>query len=401
MPVFKYRAYDAQGHSLDGEIEQETKDAALTQLREKGLIVAEISAKRGDTMLPFKMGNRSVSLSDLEFLTSELAILLNSGVKVDKGLSIIDKAKSDGAISDVVHEILQNLKSGHTVSDSFNTKHQVFDSLYINLIEIGEKSGQLPEIFKGLARDLKFKRALRAKVMQALTYPFVIFFVCVLCILFVFNFIVPQMASIFSEGDELPIYTQFMIAFSEWLIAYQWWLLGFILVSGAWIYKKKDDSGFRTLMARYSLKIPIVASLIEQVERIRFSSAMALMLQSGLKVDVGIASASDNIKNPLIKNAMKAAYDKIKKGAPVSQSLGMTPLYPSFYVSLLEVGEESGDMATIFSEITERSRIEFESWTEKVTNLLEPVLILVMGGIVGSVVITMLLSVVSVNDISI
>jgi type II secretory pathway component PulF len=144
----------------------------------------------------------------------------------------------------------------------------------------------------------------------------------------------------------------------------------------------------------------VASSLVIQVERIRFNSAMALMLKTGVRVDDAILLASRSVNNRIIKTSLEIAREKIKKGEAVAASLAMTPIYPDFYISLLEVGEESGELAHIFDEIAERSRTDFEGWTDRVTSLIEPLLILVMGGIVGSVVITMLLSVVSVNDIS-
>lgn len=400
MALFKYKAYDKQGHFIENTLEAIDANSLKKELLDKGLMVASISEQSQSLDFTSLFKSQKLSLKDMEFLTSELSILLNSGVKIDKGLEIISKAKKNITTSKVVSEIVKKLKSGNTVAESFKTSKNDFDALYINLIAIGEKAGRLPAVFSGLSADLKFQQALKAKVIQALTYPLVILFVCVVCVLFVFNYIVPQMGSIFDKNDDIPIYTQILLGASEWMINYQLWLLAGIIGMAILFAQQWQSPKFKNKAARYALELPVIANLIKQVERIRFNSAMALMLDAGVKVDNAIEAAGSNIQNPMIRNSLDIANNKIKKGAPLAQSLAMTPIYPEFYISLLEVGEETGALSQIFAEIAERSKTEFDNWIDKVTNILEPLLILVMGGIVGSVVITMLLSVVSVNDIS-
>lgn len=401
MAVYKYKAYDKQGHFIESSQEASDVNSLKKSLSEKGLMVASISEQAASLNIPLPFKSDKLNLKDQEFLTSELSILLNSGVKIDKGLEIIARTKKDPTTSKVTTEILRKLKNGDSVAEAFNTSKKDFDPLYLNLIAIGEKAGKLPSVFAGLARDLKFQQALKAKVVQALTYPSVILFVCIVCVLFVFNYIVPQMGSIFNSEDELPIYTSILLGASDWMIKYQLWLLAGIIASMFAFAYQWQSNAFKHKLSRFALGLPVVSDLIKQIERIRFNSAMALMLDAGVKVDNAIQAAVANVQNPMIRHSLDIANGKIKKGAPLAQSLAMTPIYPEFYVSLLEVGEESGALSRIFSEIAERSKSEFENWTDKVTNILEPLLILVMGGIVGSVVITMLLSVVSVNDVSI
>lgn len=397
--MFDYKAFDASGVKIESSIDAPNLLNARQALEAQGLLITKITPQRKSLGL-FSNAKKKASFADLEFLTSELSILLASGVKIDKGLGILAKGAKSGPVGRLIREIQSNLKKGKTVAEAFTTKGEDFDPLYLNLISIGEATGRLAQTFRGLADDLKFKKELKSKVTQALSYPSVILFVCIVCILFVFNYIVPQMGSIFSESDELPIYTAILLGASDWMIKYQLWLALVLTVSGSLLYRSRKNERLRAMWAHRALSIPVISSLILQVERIRFNSAMALMLEAGLKVDGAIGHAAKNIKNSIINNRLMQARDKVKKGQSVSQSLAQTPLYPEFYISLLEVGEESGRLADVFNEIASRSKFEFEQWINRMTSLLEPILILVMGGIVGSVVVTMLLSVVSVNDIS-
>ncbi|AWL11206.1 Type IV pilus assembly protein TapC [Saliniradius amylolyticus] len=399
MPMFKYTAYDEAGVKQHDQIQASNVEDAKRELVKQGrhvIQIKELSSRAGQS---WRLSEEKVSLEDLEFLTSELSILLSSGVKIDKALAIISKNKGEGQLQRLVGEIHTSLKKGESLAVAFSKQKKVFDALYINLIRIGEATGKLPEVFDGLSRDLKFRRELRSKVIQSVTYPAVIMAVCVLCIIFVFNYIVPQMGSIFTDADDIPVYTAFLLATSDWMQNYQWFLYAAILAGAAALYISRDNPELKNKLADLSMRAPLLSSVVIQVERIRFSSAMSLMLSAGVKVDDAIGYAADSIKNPLVSKSLRAARDKVKKGASITSALTATPIYDAFYLSLLEVGEESGRMDTVFNDIASRSKVKFENWTEKLTTILEPLLILVMGGIVGSVVVTMLLSVVSVNDV--
>ncbi|WP_162558482.1 type II secretion system F family protein [Saliniradius amylolyticus] len=397
--MFKYTAYDEAGVKQHDQIQASNVEDAKRELVKQGrhvIQIKELSSRAGQS---WRLSEEKVSLEDLEFLTSELSILLSSGVKIDKALAIISKNKGEGQLQRLVGEIHTSLKKGESLAVAFSKQKKVFDALYINLIRIGEATGKLPEVFDGLSRDLKFRRELRSKVIQSVTYPAVIMAVCVLCIIFVFNYIVPQMGSIFTDADDIPVYTAFLLATSDWMQNYQWFLYAAILAGAAALYISRDNPELKNKLADLSMRAPLLSSVVIQVERIRFSSAMSLMLSAGVKVDDAIGYAADSIKNPLVSKSLRAARDKVKKGASITSALTATPIYDAFYLSLLEVGEESGRMDTVFNDIASRSKVKFENWTEKLTTILEPLLILVMGGIVGSVVVTMLLSVVSVNDV--
>ncbi|WP_088331521.1 type II secretion system F family protein [Lacimicrobium sp. SS2-24] len=400
MSQFRFTAYDSAGIKLSDTIEAESLDVAKNTLKKKGLLVSDIKPLNSGWK-DIRIIQEKVTLDDLEFLTSELSILLASGVKIDKALTIISKNKASGAMSRLISDILSEIKKGRPLAEAFEVGKSIFDPLYFNLIRIGEATGRLPQVFEGLANDLKFRKELKAKIIQAVTYPAVILFVCVLCILFVFNYIVPQMGSIFAGSDDIPVYTAFLLGASDWMIRYQWFLFGGLALGIGVLYSSRKNPDVAARLADFAVSAPLISSVVIQTERIRFNSAMSLMLEAGVNVDNAIGYAANSIKNPRIRKSLTVAKERIKKGAGITSSLSATPIFTSFYLSLLEVGEESGRMQSVFDEISRRSKTEFENWTTRITSMLEPVLILVMGGIVGSVVVTMLLSVVSVNDVGI
>ena len=398
MAIFLYKAYDNSGAKEDGQIEATDQIVALAELKKQGLLTSEIKELKSasDSIFSF---NQKVSLSDLEFLTAELSLLLESGVRIDKGIDIIKRTKAKPALAKLLSEISSGIKKGKSLSEAFREHADVFDDLYCNLIELGEASGNLSEIFADLAKDLKFKRELQRKIISSLAYPLVIFFVCILSVFFIFNFIIPKMSSMFNDVAELPWYTSAMLSTSEWMINYQGFLVLGIIISIAVLIKASKQPAFISWWQRMSLKLPVIGHAVTTIERIRFNSGLAMMVKAGVPIDKALGLSAGNIKNQGLRHELEIAKNKVKAGSALTPALKQTSLYPDFFISLLEVGEESGNLARVFDEIANRSRQEFESWTERMTTLLEPLMILFMGGFVGGVVVVMLLSMVSINEI--
>ena len=399
MKSFSYKAYDNLGAKADGGIEAADIGLAKAALSEQGLLVVSVAEDTSFTQELGFLSRRRVSAQELEFLTSELALLLNSGVTIDRGLAVIKRNSTSAPQARLVASLHDAVRRGESLSEAMAAESEVFNPLYVNLVKLGESSGTLPKIFSRLAEDIKFQSELRSKIMQALTYPAVIFFVCILCIVFIFNYIVPQMSGLFEGLPEIPTYTAFLLGASAWMINYQWFLLlGIVAAVGMLVTALKTAEGARRIDEAL-LMVPGIKNVFILVERIRFNTAIAMMLESGILIDRCLDMAVGSVKNQTIQQELKVAKERVKKGDTLSKALRASPLYPDFSLSLIEVGEESGQLEPVFAEISRRSRREFESWVDRMTSLLEPLLILVMGGIVGGVVVTMLLSIVSVNDI--
>ncbi|QYJ74057.1 type II secretion system F family protein [Shewanella sp. FJAT-52076] len=395
MPSYSYKAYDSNGVMIQGHLDARDEPHAYTQLESLGLHVVTLVV--GQPSKGLSLGRHSITLDDLEFFTAELALLLRNGVKLDRSVQLLAKGKKGTALGDLLTEIHRRVKQGETLSDVLKD-YSYFDNLYINLIKIGEATGELSHVFAGLAKDLKFRKDLRAKIIQSMSYPTVIFIVCVLAVLFVFNYIVPQMGSLFEDNPNVPVYTQFLLSASDWLRSYQWYLALILLASGVSLFWLQAQGKLSGVFDEVLLKIPLLRSAINQIERIRFCTGMALMLDSGVKLDKAIELAADTVKNRLIRHRLKAVKIKVSKGERLTDAFLGLSVFPDFFISLVEVGEESGQLTSVFEEIANRSREQFTNWSNRITTILEPLMILFMGAIVGSVVVVMLLSVMSVND---
>ncbi len=401
MQNFQYSGFDAAGAKVSGDISAVSLESARQQLKAQGILLKSLEPQKvAQTGLSF--GKAKVSLSDLEFLTTELSVLLDAGLKIDKGIELLNRTNKKPGLALLLDKISKALRSGKQLSQALQAADdKLFDSLYVNLVSIGEATGKLPEVFRSLAADLAFKRDLQQKVIQALTYPMVILFVCLSSIVFIFNYVVPNLETMFAGKTDLPVYTQLLLNSSAWMRQYQWFLLAALVVGGVLLKYLLQKSEYQQIFQKWQLGLPVLKQAVVLVERIRFNSGLAMMLNAGVSVDQALALSCGNIKNLLVRRELEIAIQKIKRGEALSAALRQTLLYPDFFASLLAVGEESGELTRIFREIAERSQREFSAWVTRMTSLLEPLLIVVMGGIVGGVVVIMMLSITGTTDVGI
>ena len=401
MPAYRYQGFDAAGGRVEGTIDAETQERALQQLRDRGVLVSKLRTTEagGDWRASLGLESDRVSLGDLEFLTAELSLLLESGVRIDRAIGILQRAGKSGAMSRLLNALSGDLKQGKQLSQALEAHPEVFDRLYVNLVALGEEGGRLPEVFRGLAEDLRFQRELREKVISASTYPLVVAGVCVLALLFIFNFVVPNLQSLFADAAELPWYTSLLLESSAFMRQWQWLVFGALVVAGGAIWRSRRNPSVVDFKDRFLLDTPGLRDATTMVERIRFSSGLGMMLEAGLPVDRALTLATGNVRHGTLRREVASAVEKVKRGEQISKVLRETRLFPDYYASLLEVGEESGELARVFTEIARRSRDAFSAWALRLTTLLEPLLILIMGLIVGGVVVVMMLSITSVSNV--
>ena len=401
MPLYRFEGFDESGGRVSSSVDAPDSEVALRQLRERRILVSRLTEVKpeADWREAIGLPSDSVGLADLEFLTAELSLLLDSGVRIDRALDILQRSGKSSAVSHLLSQLTSELKQGRQLSQAMESHPAVFGKLYINLVSLGEAGGRLPEVFRGLAEDLRFQRDLRQKVISAATYPLVVASVCIVAILFIFNFVVPNLESLFSDRSELPWYTALLMSSSEFMRQWQWYLFAALALSIFLIWRARSSAGVQDLKDRLLLETPGLRDAATTVERIRFCSGLGLMLDAGLPVDRALTLATGNIRHGLLRREVTAAVDKVKRGEQISVVLRQTRIFPDYFASLLEVGEESGELARVFTEIARRSRDDFSSWALRLTTLLEPLLILVMGLIVGGVVVVMMLSITSVADV--
>ena len=400
MPAFRFQAMDKSGGRVSDTVTAASKDAAIAELYDRGLFVSSISLDKPSGLAGLSFDRGGVGRTDVERLATELSILLRSGVRIDKGLGVLERNSKSSGLKQLLGSIITAVRGGDSLSNALSKHESIFGRLFINLVRAGEASGRLDIVFAQLSSDLKYQQQLRNDVIQALTYPAVIFSVCVICVMFVFNYVVPQMSPLFEGVDNIPSYTAALLAASDWLRANQLYAgMGLVAIMALLVRSLMVPATRAQLLRQFS-GFPLIGPMMLQVNQVQVNSTLSMTLSAGIPVDEALGMASMSVENPDVANSLKSAQEQVRRGATLTSSLANSALYPDFALSLIEVGEESGDLIPCFEELTARARSQFELRVAQFTAVLEPLLILAMGAIVGGVVVTMLLSVVSVNDVA-
>jgi type II secretory pathway component PulF len=399
MPKYSYSAYNQTGIKQQGTLEASSLEEARARLTERNLLVAELALFSEVKALALG-GSAKLSLKEVEFFTAELALLLKSGLKIDKGLTILRDNVAHAGLNQFIQKVLAKVKQGTALSEAL-TEDPAFDELYIGLVKIGEETGDLNGVFKKLAEEIKYQVELQNKIKQALVYPGVILTVCILALVFIFNFVIPNLSGMFSAGQQLPAYTVLLLNISGFMQQYQLWLAIFLLLAFGVAWQNRHAPRVQGMLSRGRERLPLVSKANLMVERIRFNSSLATMLSSGVVLDKALKLSLQTLRTASLQVEVKAASEQVKRGQGLAKSLSETRLYPPYFAALLAIGEESGELAVVFQEIADRTRQDFYSWVTRFTNLLEPLLILFMGVVVGSIVVVMMLSITAVTDVAI
>ncbi|HCG9874972.1 TPA: type II secretion system F family protein [Vibrio parahaemolyticus] len=392
--TYRYKAYDKQGKLVQGTELGKSELDVTVKLKKQSLIPLEVT-----TLAQTKKVGR-VTGAVIEETTSQLSLLLKSGLKIDKALEVLAENAPNAKIQSILEEVGIGVKQGRELWRCMSEHPTAFPNLYVEMVKIGEASGRLTEVFAKLAENLKFQRELSKKITQAMVYPMFILLVCVVSLVAIFNFVVPSMSGLFESLQEIPVYTQLLLDVSGFVQSYQVHMLAALVVAVIAFIKASENPDFRKRVDGFLAAFPLTRNAVLLVERIRYSASMELMLTSGVDLAKSMSMSTASVKSDALQSQLSKAHDDVSQGRSLVESLSGIQLFDPISLSLIRVGEETGQTGLVFGEINSRSRNQFETWILKLTAMLEPLMIVIMGGIVGSVVIIMLLSIVSVNDVS-
>ncbi len=401
MESFSYIAYDSAGARTQGQMNAVSLDSAKFKLKEQGLTPVKIEPLRsaGGPALPgFLRFSPRPGLSDLEFFTAQLSLLLENGVKIDKALSIAKIGVKNQRLKKIVEDLYQQVRGGTPFALALANYPELFDSLYISVAAIGEATGTMGAVFQDLAGHLKLRQNIASKTKQAMVYPAVIFSVCVLAIVFIFNFLVPRLSVVFEDMENLPVYTELLLVASDLFQRYQFVALPVVLVIifvlPRLMRQKKTKQAFDAAFVR----LPLVRQLIYSLENFKFTTSLAILLRSKVVLSDALDYAVKSIGNAMLRRKLATVRDEVRRGSKLSEAVGRAQFLPEVYVNLIEVGEQTGNLSGVFTEMQDRMRDAYIARVTALVTLIEPLMIVVMGLVVGSVVVVMLLSLTSIND---
>lgn len=389
MSKFNYVIKTIDGSSRSGQIEASSREAAadiLTKDREGIFITSliETSAKKFSAAGFFKP---KIKLEDKLFFVQQLAIMIKSGLSITGALKSLRDQAENTRLQGILNEVLNDVKGGQALSVALEKHPDLLSDVYVKIIASGEKSGKLDRILMRLASDLEKSYELQGKIKGALLYPAFLFVVMIIVVIIVLVTVIPQLKGMFSDvGVTLPITTRILIAMSDAFTKFWWLTLTVIILIGLGIWQYgKTDSG-RLNFDRLKLKLPIFGKLNQKIYMARFCRTLNTLISAGMPILETFDILEEVIGNAVYEIEIREARKKIETGYPVSASLRESPRFPPVVNDLISVGEKSGNLAFVLKNLTHFFEREVDNTTKNLATLLEPILLVIMGGGVAFIV---------------
>jgi type IV pilus assembly protein PilC len=401
MSTYVFKAIDLAGQQARGELDAESKQSVADQLKQKGLIVLDIADKRQSREIELPWANR-IKLGDLSVMTRQLATMVSSGMTILRALYVLEAQTENKKLGKQLVSVRKDVEAGLPLSDSLERHPKTFNPLYVAMTRAGETGGVLEDSLLRIADQLEKEESLRRQVKSAMAYPIVILSFAMIVMLGMVAFIVPVFAGVFEEigGDaQMPAMTRFVMAISD-IVTGKWYLLlaGTIGAVYAFLKFKKTPNG-RALVQRFLLRIPFkIGDIFHKVALARWSRTFSALMGAGVPLLQAIDITSQTAGNIVVEEAMANVTTSVKAGGTIAQPLLDSPVFPSMVGHMVKVGEETGALTTMLSKIGDFYEDQVEASVKALTSILEPVMIVLVGGIVGFIVISMYLPLFSVYD---
>ena len=406
MPVYEYTALNVKGKTVSGIIDAESSLAAKQKLRVSKIFptaikeTQETSVQKSSRFTGLSQSLTRVKPAEVSLMTRQLAPLAGAGFPLVTALdTMIPQIKSPG-FKKVMAQIKDGVVEGKSFAVALEPYPGVFSSLYVNMVRAGESSGTLEIVLERLADITEKQQALNSRIKSALAYPILMAVIGILVLFFLLTFIVPSIASIFSDMDKaLPAPTRFLIGTSEFFKSF-WWLI-LILVAGLLVmlhHFKKTPKG-RQMWDKTMLNLPGFGILIKKLAVARFARTLGSLLENGVTMLAALDIVKNIVGNELLSDAVAKAADDVGKGQGLGASLAETDIFPPLSIQMIQVGEQSGELEPMLSKVADVYENEVESTIMSLTSLLEPMMILVMAVIVGFIVLSICLPIFEMNEL--
>lgn len=401
MGAFVYKAVNAQGRFAEGRLEAADTRAAAFRLQSMGLIPVSIEepASRGPSILP-KIQLQRVTRKDILFFTEELYTLVHAGLPLDRSLTIAAELTSKPALRAVIQDVLKQIKGGKSLAEALAAHPKQFSRLYVNMIRAGEAGGVLDAILQRLVEFERSADELRSHLVASLIYPCLLTAVGMASVSILLYFVIPKFASIFKDvGAAIPPETQALLSLSDFTRNYWWIVVGGIaaavLAFRRWL---KTPKGSRTWDS-VKLRLPLLGPTVLKIEVARFARTLGTLTASAVPLLAGVRIVQDIAHNQILAEGISKIAAGAKRGEGVAKPMRDAGVFPGLAVHLVEVGEETGRLDTMLLQIADVYEKDVRASVKALTSVFEPAIILVMGVIVGTVVLSMLMAIFSINEI--
>jgi type IV pilus assembly protein PilC len=401
MATYAFKALDLSGSPSKGEIEASDKQTVASQLRSRGLIVVDIEeqspASAGDLLARF----RKIKADDLVIATRQLSTMVNSGMSLLRALYVIEEQTESDQLREVWIEVRKDVEAGVALSDALQRHPEAFNELYVAMVQAGETGGILDQTLVRVAEQLEKDAALRRQIKAAMVYPSLIGGFAFIVLFALVTFLVPVFEKIFNDfGGELPAITKFTVWLSH-MFTQRWYVMFAVAFAVVWLFRywKRSERGrmqWDTLKLKFPMKI---GDIVQKVALARFSRTFSGLIAAGVPMLEAIDITGKTSGNKVIEKAMDDVRDSVKKGGSLTQPMTRVPeAFPVMVTQMIGVGEETGALETMMSKVADFYEEQVDAAVKALTSILEPVMIVVVGAIVGFIVISMYLPMFKVYD---
>lgn len=393
MPTFAYTAVDLNGKQIKGKTEADSESIVLARLHEQKLHVMSVSEQRaraGKTSSP-AVSAKKVKLKNMVIFSRQFATMIDAGVAIVRCLDILESQTKDPALKPVIGQCKKDVKGGMSLTDAFSKHPGVFSRLYVNMVKAAETGGILDKILDRLAGFLETEQEVRGKIVSAMIYPVLVLVFALLMVVALLLFVLPKFKELFdSMNVELPPTTKLLFGISA--AAQHYWWLGILMGVGGFFafkaYKKTDKGAYQ--VDNLKLKIPVVGELVLKMAISRFSRTFGTLIHSGVPMMRSLEIVGETSGNRVIAQAVDNARNAIREGQKISVPLQQSGLFPGMVTHMIDVGEETGRLSDMLTKVSDFYDMEVENAVKALTSMIEPCLIVMMGGIVGFIAVSIM-----------
>lgn len=404
MPLFFYKAIGRDGESIEAEREAPDETSLWLALQSDGLLPIRIAPASSRPFAWLSLGRMkgAVSQKEIGLFTHELLTLLQAGLPLDRALTtLLELTAHQPNLNAMIGRVLESVKSGAQLSDALEQQSGVFSRFYLNLIRAGEAGGALELVLERLSVYLERSKELRDTVTTAMIYPAILVTMAAMSLILLLTFVVPQFTEMFeSAGKELPVPTQVVVGIAEFLRDF-WWALPLIVMAIASFFRSQmNDPDRRLVWDRRFLKIPLVGDLLVKIEVANFSRTLSTLMTNGVSLLTAMGIVKETLGNKVIAEKMGLAVESLKQGGGLSAPLIEAELFPTLALQMIKLGEESGKLDEMLDRVAATYDKEIRNAITRLLALLEPILIVGLGIMIGGIIISILMAILSVNDLA-
>ncbi len=404
MTLFRYEAITHAGDTVKNTLEAGSKAQLILQLRQMGYwptqIVEETEEDKGGLAHLLRLGRGKVKSADVEFFTYQLATLVGAHVSLPRALEVTLRQIENPALNRIVSQVKYDVEHGATFHDALSQHANVFSNLYVNMVKAGESAGVLGLVLERLAEFAERQRILKNDVISALFYPAILLTLSIIAVAVLMIVVIPQFTAMFEDMDvALPLPTQILIGTTGVFLKY-WWIAGTAMIIGAWgIRQTLQTENGKIWFDRLKIHLPLVGTIFSTFAIVRFTRTMATLLQNGVRMLPALQVAKDTIGNRVYSNIVAEAEKSVEAGSTLARELGKNSSFPEFVTHMIAVGEESGEPANMLTKLSQYYDVEIKKSLERLTGSIGPLVILLMGLIIGFIAIAMILPIFEANQL--